>query len=34
MEEESAGWVPKNGGGDVPLVLDEPTKDLSKVDSV
>lgn len=26
MEEESAGWVPKNGGGDIPLVLNEPSK--------
>ncbi|XP_028174249.1 protein FAM177A1-like [Ostrinia nubilalis] len=31
MEEESAGWVPKNGGGDIPLVLNEPsnTKDVA-----
>lgn len=32
MEEESAGWVPKNGGGDIPLVLNEPGKDLNRVD--
>ncbi|KAJ2951745.1 hypothetical protein O0L34_g13912 [Tuta absoluta] len=26
MDEDSVGWVPKNGGGDVPLVLNEPLK--------
>ncbi|XP_013196731.2 protein FAM177A1 [Amyelois transitella] len=26
MEEESAGWVPRNGGGDIPLVMNEPKK--------
>ncbi|XP_026749049.1 protein FAM177A1 [Galleria mellonella] len=30
LEEESAGWVPKNGGGDIPLVINEPVKDLDK----
>ncbi|XP_026330826.1 protein FAM177A1-like [Hyposmocoma kahamanoa] len=30
IEEDSAGWVPKNGGGDIPLVMNEPVKDLSK----
>lgn len=24
MDEESVGWVPKNAGGDIPLVLHEP----------
>ncbi|CAK1543012.1 unnamed protein product [Leptosia nina] len=24
LEEETAGWVPRNGGGDIPLVLNEP----------
>lgn len=24
MEEESAGWVPRNAGGDIPLVMSEP----------
>lgn len=27
IEEESAGWVPKSSGGNVPLVLNEPVKD-------
>lgn len=31
MEEESVGWVPKDGGGDIPLVLNEPVKDANKV---
>ncbi|XP_023946405.1 protein FAM177A1 isoform X1 [Bicyclus anynana] len=26
MDEESAGWVPKNVGGDIPLVMSEPSK--------
>ncbi|CAB3221251.1 unnamed protein product [Arctia plantaginis] len=26
LEEDSAGWMPKNGGGDIPLVLNEPIK--------
>ncbi|XP_050344375.1 protein FAM177B isoform X1 [Nymphalis io] len=26
IEDESAGWVPKNGGGNIPLVLNEPLK--------
>ncbi|XP_038212773.1 protein FAM177A1-like isoform X2 [Zerene cesonia] len=26
LEEESIGWVPKNAGGDIPLVLNEPGK--------
>ncbi|CAH2270074.1 jg16534 [Pararge aegeria aegeria] len=26
IEEESAGWVPKNVGGDIPLVMTEPSK--------
>lgn len=30
IEEDSAGWVPKNGGGNIPLVMNEPVKDLSK----
>lgn len=30
IEEESTGWVPKNGGGDIPLVLNEPSKELNK----
>lgn len=30
LEEDSVGWVPKNGGGDVPLVLNEPGKDVNK----
>lgn len=34
IEDESTGWVPKNAGGDIPLVLDEPIKDLNKMDSV
>ncbi|KAL0828933.1 hypothetical protein ABMA28_003832 [Loxostege sticticalis] len=25
LEDESSGWVPKDGGGDIPLVLNEPT---------
>lgn len=32
MEEESAGWIPKNSGGDIPLVLNEPAKVLSERD--
>ncbi|XP_041981609.1 protein FAM177A1-like [Aricia agestis] len=31
LEEESAGWVPKNAGNDIPLVLTEPTNNPSKV---
>ncbi|XP_045452232.1 protein FAM177B-like isoform X2 [Melitaea cinxia] len=27
IEDESAGWVPKNAGGDIPLVLNEPLKE-------
>lgn len=30
MEEESVGWVPKDGDGDIPLVLNEPGKDVTK----
>ncbi|XP_063538424.1 protein FAM177A1-like [Cydia strobilella] len=30
MEEDSVGWVPRNGGGDVPLVLTEPIKEVEK----
>lgn len=30
LEEDSSGWVPKNAGGDIPLVLNEPVKDLDK----
>ncbi|XP_004928204.2 protein FAM177A1 [Bombyx mori] len=30
MEDESAGWVPKNSGGDIPLVLNEPGKDVTR----
>ncbi|KAM3962044.1 protein FAM177B [Aphomia sociella] len=30
MDEESAGWIPKNEGGDIPLVMNEPVKDLNK----
>lgn len=30
LDEESAGWVPQNGGGDVPLVMQEPVKDINK----
>lgn len=30
IEEESAGWVPKNADGNIPLVLNEPMKDLEK----
>ncbi|CAG4961781.1 unnamed protein product [Colias eurytheme] len=26
LEEESVGWVPRNAGGDIPLVLNEPGK--------
>lgn len=26
IEEESVGWVPKNEGGSIPLVLSEPKK--------
>ncbi|GBP37150.1 Protein FAM177A1 [Eumeta japonica] len=26
MEEESAGWVPKTEPGDIPLVMNEPSK--------
>ncbi|CAK1582917.1 unnamed protein product [Parnassius mnemosyne] len=33
MEEESIGWVPKNGGGNIPLVLNEPTKVLHKINN-
>lgn len=33
IEEESAGWVKKDGGGDIPLVLNEPAKVLSKTDN-
>ncbi|XP_013161966.1 PREDICTED: protein FAM177A1-like [Papilio xuthus] len=29
MEEESAGWVPKNSGGNIPLVLNEPSRDVN-----
>ncbi|XP_075977092.1 protein FAM177A1 [Anticarsia gemmatalis] len=32
MDEESAGWTPKNGGGDIPLVLNEPVKVIGKDD--
>ncbi|VVD05028.1 protein FAM177A1-like [Leptidea sinapis] len=27
IEEETAGWIPKNSGGDIPLVLNEPIRD-------
>ncbi|KAJ8719503.1 hypothetical protein PYW08_011678 [Mythimna loreyi] len=30
LEEDAAGWVPKNAGGDIPLVLNEPVKVLDK----
>ncbi|PZC77783.1 protein FAM177A1 [Helicoverpa armigera] len=30
LDEDAAGWVPKNGGGDIPLVLNEPIKVLDK----
>lgn len=30
LEEDSAGWMPKNGGGDIPLVLNEPIKVTDK----
>ncbi|KAG7302226.1 hypothetical protein JYU34_013706 [Plutella xylostella] len=30
LDDESSGWVPKNGGGDIPLVLEEPGKDIEK----
>lgn len=26
IEDESVGWVPKNSGGNIPLVLSEPVK--------
>lgn len=26
MDEEATGWVPKDAGGDIPLVLNEPLK--------
>lgn len=26
LDDESAGWVPKNVGGDIPLVMSEPSK--------
>nr|XP_034832689.1 protein FAM177A1-like isoform X2 [Maniola hyperantus] len=26
LEEESVGWVPRNVGGDIPLVMSEPLK--------
>ena len=32
LEEESTGWVPKNTGGDVPLVLNEPVKDIERAE--
>ncbi|CAH4034580.1 unnamed protein product [Pieris brassicae] len=31
LEEESAGWVPRNIGGDIPLVLNEPVRDKHTV---
>ncbi|XP_026730300.1 protein FAM177A1 [Trichoplusia ni] len=34
MDEETAGWVPKNGGGDIPLVLNEPGKEIEKAEEV
>lgn len=34
LEEESTGWVPKNSGGDVPLVLNEPVKDIERAENV
>lgn len=34
IEEESAGWVPKDAGGDIPLVLNEPSKDMNKPENV
>lgn len=27
IEDESAGWVPRNAGGDIPLVLNEPLRE-------
>lgn len=30
MEEEAVGWVPKNAGGDIPLVLNEPLREIEK----
>ncbi|XP_059062721.1 protein FAM177A1-like [Achroia grisella] len=30
LDEQSAGWVPKNAGGDVPLVMQEPVRDVHK----
>lgn len=34
MEEDSTGWVPKNGGGDIPLVLNEPIKVIGETGEV
>ncbi|XP_026494646.2 protein FAM177A1 isoform X1 [Vanessa tameamea] len=34
IEDESAGWVPKNGGGDIPLVLNEPLKVMGNYDNM
>ncbi|XP_072937110.1 protein FAM177A1 [Epargyreus clarus] len=28
MDEDATGWVPKNAGNDIPLVLNEPVKDV------
>ncbi|RVE46952.1 hypothetical protein evm_008336 [Chilo suppressalis] len=29
LDDESVGWVPKDAGGDIPLVLNEPSKQSS-----